>query len=43
MGSNGVCRFHMNLRVVTGEGLEDTPTCDPDSGAEISIRNNIGV
>lgn len=38
-----VHRFHMNLRVATGKGLEDTPTCDPDMAALICIRDNIGI
>lgn len=33
----------MNPRMATRKRLEDTPTCDPDEAAEISIRDNIGV
>lgn len=33
----------MNLQVATGKGLEDTPTCDPDVAAELSIREHIGI
>lgn len=46
MGSwdqKGVNRFHMNLRVATGKGLEETPTCDPDIAADLFIRENIRI